>query len=76
MGFQSPNVPRGNTDEGTHVAGGNFNVSRRPNRKDETFHRDKRRRGVDRLGMLEGHRRRPSALRVFFSALGGLLRRR
>jgi hypothetical protein len=58
------------------VAGGNFDVSRRPKRKDESFHRDKRRRGVDRLGMLEGHRRRPSALKVFFSALTGLLRRR
>ena len=59
------------------MAGGNFNVTRRPNRKDESFHRDKRRRGVDRLGMLEGgRRRRPSALKIFFSALTGLLRRR
>jgi hypothetical protein len=58
------------------VAGGNFNVSRRPNRKDESFHRDKRRRGVDRLGMLEGRRRRPSRLKALFSALTGLLRRR
>ena len=57
------------------MAGDNFNVSRRSNRKDESFHRDKRRRGVDRLGMLEGHRR-PSPLKVFFSALTGLLRRR
>ena len=55
---------------------GNFNVSRRPKRKDESFHRDKRRRKVDRLGMLEGHRRRPSALKLFFSALTGFLRRR
>lgn len=59
---------------------GNFNVSRRPKRSYENFHRDKRRSGVDRLAILEartGSRGpRSSALREFFSALGSLFRRR
>ncbi len=58
---------------------GSFNVTRRANRSYETFHRDKRRTGVDRLGMLETRssgRRRTSGLREFLSALSSILRRR
>jgi hypothetical protein len=58
---------------------GNYNVTRRARRSDESFHRDKRRSGVDRLAILEartGGGRRPSRLRLFLSALTGLLRRR
>ena len=58
---------------------GNYNVSRRPKRSYENFHRDKRRSGVDRLAILEarnGGGRRPSRLRLFLSALTGFLRRR
>lgn len=56
----------------------NQNVSRRPRRSDESFHRDKRRKNVDRLAILESRvsdRRRPSALRIVVSALTGFLRR-
>ena len=45
-------------------------------RPDEGFHRNRRRRRVDRLAMLEGGRtRRRSLLRSLLSALAGLLKR-
>ena len=59
---------------------GNYNVTRRAKRSDETFHRDKRRSGVDRLAILESRNQprsaRATGLRGFLSALSGLLRRR
>src|SRR3954451_17994506 len=58
---------------------GNYNVTRRARRSYETFHRDKRRSGVDRLAILEtrnGGGRRASRLRLFLAALAGVLRPR
>ena len=59
---------------------GNFNVTRRARRSYETFHRDKRRKDVDRLAILEsrvGGRRPPAGgLQSLFKALGRLLRPR
>ena len=58
---------------------GNFNITRRARRSYETYHRDKRRKGVDRLAILESRnapRSPQSGLRSFFTALGRLLGRR
>lgn len=59
---------------------GVFNVYRRPNRSYEGYHRDKRRKNVDRLAILEARRdptiRRRSAVREFFAALTSIFRGR
>ncbi|HEX8915582.1 MAG TPA: hypothetical protein VF796_24730 [Humisphaera sp.] len=60
---------------------GVFNVYRRPNRSYEGYHRDKRRKNVDRLAILESRTnptpRRRGAFRELVSAIvGGLFRRR
>jgi hypothetical protein len=55
------------------------NLSRRSHRADESFHRSKRRKGVERVAMLDivkSGPRPPSAARRFLSALTGLFRRR
>jgi hypothetical protein len=56
-----------------------FNVYRRPNRSYEGYHRDKRRKNVDRLAILESRHAGPpppSAVRRFLGAIGRLMRRR
>lgn len=60
---------------------GVFNVYRRPNRSYEGYHRDKRRKNVDRLAILESRTsstpvRRRGAFREFISAIGSIFRRR
>ncbi|MDB5294170.1 MAG: hypothetical protein JWO31_153 [Phycisphaerales bacterium] len=59
---------------------GVFNVYRRPNRSYEGYHRDKRRKNVDRLAILEsrtGSAAKPrGAFRDFVSALLSIVRRR
>lgn len=58
---------------------GVFNVYRRPNRSYEGYHRDKRRKNVDRLAILESRHTpsgRRSAFREFVSALASIVRRR
>jgi hypothetical protein len=59
---------------------GVFNVYRRPNRSYEGYHRDKRRKNVDRLAILESRAtpatRRRSAFREFVSAIGSIFRQR
>jgi hypothetical protein len=58
---------------------GVFNVYRRPNRSYEGYHRDKRRKNVDRLAILEGSRTsgsRRSSFREFLSAIASIFRRR
>jgi hypothetical protein len=58
---------------------GVFNVYRRPNRSYEGYHRDKRRKNVDRLAILESRHAGPpppSAMRRFLGAIGRLMRRR
>jgi hypothetical protein len=55
------------------------NMSRRAHRSDETFHRGKRRRGLDHLAMFEAAKagpRRPSAIRRMLSAIAGVFTRR
>ncbi len=54
------------------------NMSRRPHRADEGFHRSKRRKGVDRLAMLELYTNPPppSRVRGFLSVLTGIFRRK
>lgn len=54
---------------------GVFNVYRRPNRSYEGYHRDKRRKNVDRLAILESRHTppKPSAFRRFLIALAGRL---
>ena len=54
-------------------------MSRRANRADETFHRGKRRRGLDHLAMLEAVKagpRSPSAMQRMLSAVAGVFSRR
>jgi hypothetical protein len=59
---------------------GVFNVYRRPNRSYEGYHRDKRRKNVDRLGILEarvgGGGKRRGGFRAFLSAIGSIFRMR
>jgi hypothetical protein len=59
---------------------GVFNVYRRPNRSYEGYHRDKRRKNVDRLAILEARHdptvRRRSAFREFVSAVLSIFRGR
>jgi len=58
---------------------GVFNVYRRPNRSYEGYHRDKRRKNVDRLAILESRTssvRRPSRFREFLSAISSIFRRK
>ncbi|QOV92130.1 hypothetical protein [Humisphaera borealis] len=59
---------------------GVFNVYRRPNRSYEGYHRDKRRKNVDRLAILESRHSpgtpRRSAFREFVSALASIVRRK
>lgn len=50
------------------------NMVRRASRPDESFHRDRRRRTVDRAGMLEPARRRSLILQILRAL--GLKRRR
>jgi hypothetical protein len=52
------------------------NMYRRAHRADETFHRGKRRRGIDHLAMLEAAKagpRPPSAMRRMLSAIASAL---
>ena len=70
---------RGSRAEVGVTFGRQNNLSRRAHRSDETFHRSKRRKGVDRVAMLDivkSGPRRPSAARRFLSALSDLFRRR
>jgi hypothetical protein len=59
---------------------GVFNVYRRPNRSYEGYHRDKRRKNVDRLAILEARKdptvRRRSGFREFLAALASIFRGR
>ena len=59
---------------------GVFNVYRRPNRSYEGYHRDKRRKNVDRLAILEARHdptvRRRSPLRDLLSAIASIFKRR
>lgn len=57
---------------------GVFNVYRRPNRSYEGYHRDKRRKNVDRLAILESRHTggRRSTFRELISALASIVRRR
>jgi hypothetical protein len=57
---------------------GVFNVYRRPNRSYEGYHRDKRRKNVDRLAIFESRHAppKPSAFRRFTMALASFLSRR
>jgi hypothetical protein len=66
------------TKEGTVSLKGVFNVYRRPNRSYEGYHRDKRRKNVDRLAILESRNAPPprSRFREFISALGSIFKRR
>lgn len=57
---------------------GSHNVTRRARRSDETFHRDKRRKDVDRLAILESRtapRRRRSAFEAVLGTIARLLGR-
>jgi len=50
-------------------------MSRRAHRADETFHRGKRRRGIDQLAMFEAAKagpRPPSAMRRMLSAIASV----
>ena len=57
---------------------GVFNVYRRPNRSYEGYHRDKRRKNVDRLAILESRTKpvKRSALRQFISRVAAILQRK
>ena len=46
------------------------NMVRRASRPDESFHRNRRRKAVDRLGMLQGHPRRQSLLSRLLRLIG------
>ena len=58
---------------------GVFNVYRRPNRSYEGYHRDKRRKNVDRLAILESRHSttpRRSRFREFISAIASIVKRK